>query len=208
MAENKIYTLWEDNERLKELEQQAKEEHIPIISRETANILKSIISIKKPKLILELGTAIGYSTLWMAEYTDSDTEIVTVERDEKRFKQAQQNIEDFGFNKKLNFKFGDAREIVPYLRRKFDLIFIDAAKGQYLNLFKMAEGKIKEDGIIICDNVLYKGLVRNNQKVEHKIRSMVVNMRKFLIYLKNNKRFKTEILDIDDGITISSRRNR
>ncbi|HMA59548.1 MAG TPA: O-methyltransferase, partial [Halanaerobiales bacterium] len=104
-------------------------------------------------------------------------------------------------------KFGEAQEIVQYLRRKFDLIFIDAAKGQYLNLFKIAEEKITDNGVIICDNVLYKGLVRDNQRVDHKIRTMIVNMRKFLIYLKNNKRFKTEILDIDDGITISSRRN-
>src|SRR6056297_1290740 len=192
MAENKIYTLWEDNERLKELEQQAKEEHIPIISRETANILKSIISIIDPKLILELGTAIGYSTLWMAEYMDEKAEIVTIERDEERFIRAQKNLKDFGLDQKVNFKFGDAREIVPYLRRKFDLIFIDAAKGQYLNLFKMAEEKISDDGIIICDNVLYKGLIRNKQKVDHKMRTMVVNMRKFLIYLENNKRFKTE----------------
>jgi predicted O-methyltransferase YrrM len=208
MDENKIFTFWEESEKLKEIEKRAEKEHIPIISREIANILKSIISIKDPKLILELGTAVGYSTLWMAEYTDQDAEIVTIERDEERFKQAKANINEFGFDKKVNFKFGDAREIVPYLRRKFDLIFIDAAKGQYLNLFKMAEEKISDNGIIICDNVLYQGLIRNNQKVDHKMRTMVVNMRKFLIYLKNNKRFKTDILDIDDGLTISSRRNK
>ena len=208
MDENKIFTLWEESEKLKEIEKKAEKEHIPIISREIANILKSIISIKDPKLILELGTAVGYSTLWMAEYTDEKAEIVTIERDEERFKRAKENIKEFGFDKKVNFKFGDAREIVPYLRRKFDLIFIDAAKGQYLNLFKMAEEKISDNGIIICDNVLYKGLIRNKQKVDHKMRTMVVNMRKFLIYLKNNKRFKTDILDIDDGLTISSRRNK
>ena len=208
MDENKIFTLWEESEKLKEIEKRAEKEHIPIISREIANILKSIISIKDPKLILELGTAVGYSTLWMAEYTDEKAEIVTIERDEERFKRAKENIKEFGFDKKVNFKFGDAREIVPYLRRKFDLIFIDAAKGQYLNLFKMAEEKISDNGIIICDNVLYKGLIRNKQKVDHKMRTMVVNMRKFLIYLKNNKRFKTDILDIDDGLTISSRRNK
>jgi len=208
MDENKIFTLWEESEKLKEIEKKAQKEHIPIISREIANILKSIISIKDPKLILELGTAVGYSTLWMAEYTDEKAEIVTIERDEERLIRAQKNLKDFGLDQKVNFKFGDAREIVPYLRRKFDLIFIDAAKGQYLNLFKMAEEKISDDGIIICDNVLYKGLIRNKQKVDHKMRTMVVNMRKFLIYLKNNKRFKTDILDIDDGLTISSRRNK
>jgi len=208
MDENKIFTLWEESEKLKEIEKKAQKEHIPIISREIANILKSIISIIDPKLILELGTAVGYSTLWMAEYMDEKAEIVTIERDEERLIRAQKNLKDFGLDQKVNFKFGDAREIVPYLRRKFDLIFIDAAKGQYLNLFKMAEEKISDDGIIICDNVLYKGLIRNKQKVDHKMRTMVVNMRKFLIYLKNNKRFKTDILDIDDGLTISSRRNK
>jgi len=208
MDENKIFILWEESDKLKEIEKKAQKEHIPIISREIANILKSIISIKDPKLILELGTAVGYSTLWMAEYTDEKAEIVTIERDEERLIRAQKNLKDFGLDQKVNFKFGDAREIVPYLRRKFDLIFIDAAKGQYLNLFKMAEEKISDDGIIICDNVLYKGLIRNKQKVDHKMRTMVVNMRKFLIYLKNNKRFKTDILDIDDGLTISSRRNK
>ena len=204
---DKIFKLWEDSDKLKEIEEKARENHIPIISREVANVLKSVITTHKPKLILEIGTAIGYSTLWMAEYTDSDTEIVTIERDEDRFEKARKNIKEFGYNNKVKFKFGAAVEIVPYLRRKFDFIFIDAAKGQYLNLFKMAEEKIKNNGIIVCDNVLYKGLVRDNKKVDHKMRTMVVNLRKFLIYLKNNKRFKTEVFDIDDGITISTRRN-
>ena len=204
---DKIFKLWEDSEKLKEIEEKARENHIPIISREVANVLKSVITTHKPKLILEIGTAIGYSTLWMAEYTDSDTEIVTIEIDEDRFEKARKNIKEFGYNNKVKFKFGDAVEIVPYLRRKFDFIFIDAAKGQYLNLFKMAEEKIKDNGIIVCDNVLYKGLVRDNKKIDHKMRTMVVNLRKFLIYLKNNKRFKTEMFDIDDGITISTRRN-
>ena len=204
---DKIFKLWEDSDKLKEIEEKARENHIPIISREVANVLKSVITTHKPKLILEIGTAIGYSTLWMAEYTDSDTEIVTIERDEDRFEKARKNIKEFGYNNKVKFKFGDAVEIVPYLRRKFDFIFIDAAKGQYLNLFKMAEEKIKDNGIIVCDNVLYKGLVRDNKEVDHKMRTMVVNLRKFLIYLKNNKRFKTEVFDIDDGITISTRRN-
>ena len=204
---DKIFKLWEDSDKLKKIEEKARENHIPIISREVANVLKSVITTHKHKLILEIGTAIGYSTLWMAEYTDSDTEIVTIERDEDRFEKARKNIKEFGYNNKVKFKFGDAVEIVPYLRRKFDFIFIDAAKGQYLNLFKMAEEKLKDNGIIVCDNVLYKGLVRDNKKVDHKMRTMVVNLRKFLIYLKNNKRFKTEVFDIDDGITISTRRN-
>jgi len=206
MGDN-IFNLWEDKKELKELESTAYQENIPIISRETANIIKSVLTVKKPKLILEIGTAIGFSTLWMARYTDSDTEIVTIERNQDRFNKARKNIKKFGFNDKVNFKFGDAQEILPYLRREFDFVFIDAAKGQYLNLFKMVEEKISDDGIIICDNILYKGLVRSEEKVDHDIRTIVVNLRKFLIYLKNNQKFKTEIFDIDDGISISTRRN-
>jgi predicted O-methyltransferase YrrM len=206
MGDN-IFKLWEDKRKLKELESKAQQEKIPIISRETANIIKSVLTVKKPQLILEIGTAIGFSTLWMARYTDSDTEIVTIERKQERFNEARKNIKEFGFNEKVTFKFGDAQEIAPYLRRKFDLVFIDAAKGQYLNLFKMVEDKISENGIIICDNILYKGLVRSDKKVDHDIRTIVVNLRKFFIYLKNNQKFKTEIFDIDDGISISTRRN-
>ncbi len=206
MGDN-IFKLWEDKRELQELERRAHQKNIPIISRETANIIKSILTVKKPKLILEIGTAIGFSTLWMARYTDLDTEIVTIERNQKRFDEARKNIKEFGFNDKVTFKFGDAQEVVPYLRRKFNLVFVDAAKGQYLNLFKMIEENITNNGIIICDNILYRGLVRSEEKVDHEIRTIVVNLRKFLIYLKNNQKFKTEIFDIDDGISISTRRN-
>lgn len=207
MMDDNIFNLWEDKQEVKQLERKAKQDNIPIISRKTANFIKSVLTVKKPKLILEIGTAIGFSTLWLAQYTDSDTEIVTIEKNQKRFNMARKNIKKFGFRDKVTFKFGEAKEIVPYLRREFNLVFIDAAKGQYLNLFKMIEEKISDNGIIICDNILYKGLVRSNKKIDHNIRTMVVNLRKFLIYLKNNQRFKTEIFDIDDGISISTRRN-
>ena len=203
---NDFFKLWEDNNKLKELEKRAKKDHIPIINRDTANFIKSVLLFNRPKLILEVGTAIGYSTLWFAEYSETDCEIVTIERDEERLIEAKENIEEFGYSKKVNFKYGDALEILPYLRRKFDLIFIDAAKGQYLNLFKMAEDIINDNGIILCDNVLYKGLVKDKGKVDHKMRTIVVNMRKFLIYLKNNQKFDSRLFDIDDGLTISIRR--
>ncbi|MGM0445821.1 MAG: O-methyltransferase [Bacillota bacterium] len=203
---DQFFKLWEDNQSLKELEKRAKKDHIPIISRDTANFIKSVLLFTNPKLILEVGTAIGYSTLWLAEYSDPDCEIVTIERDEARLIEAKENIKEFKFTKKVNFKYGDALEILPYLRRKFDLIFIDAAKGQYLNLFKMAEEKITDNGIILCDNVLYKGLVKDKGKLDHKMRTIVVNMRKFLIYLKNNQKFDSRLFDIDDGLTISIRR--
>jgi|AntRauTorcE11897_2_1112592.scaffolds.fasta_scaffold42179_2 predicted O-methyltransferase YrrM len=203
---DQIFKLWEDSQKLKDLEKRAKKDHIPIINRDTANFLKSVLLFNNPKLILEVGTAVGYSTLWLAEYSDSDCEIVTIERDETRLIEAKENIKEFRFNKKVKFKYGDALEIIPYLRRKFDLIFIDAAKGQYLNLFKLAEDKVNENGIILCDNVLYKGLVKNEGKVDHKMRTIVVNMRKFLIYLKNNQKFNSRLFDIDDGLTISIRR--
>jgi len=203
---DQIFKLWEDSQKLKDLEKRAKKDHIPIINRDTANFLKSVLLFNNPKLILEVGTAVGYSTLWLAEYSDSDSEIVTIERDETRLIEAKENIKEFRFNKKVKFKYGDALEIIPYLRRKFDLIFIDAAKGQYLNLFKLAEDKVNENGIILCDNVLYKGLVKNEGKVDHKMRTIVVNMRKFLIYLKNNQKFNSRLFDIDDGLTISIRR--
>ncbi|MFO7814774.1 MAG: O-methyltransferase [Halanaerobiales bacterium] len=205
MGDN-IFNLWEDKKSVKALEKTAHQSNIPIISRETANIIKSVITVKQPQLILEIGTAIGFSTLWMAEYTGSDSEIVTIEKNQKRFNKARKNIKDFGFGDKITFKFGEAEEIIPYLRRKFDLVFMDAAKGQYLNLFKMVEEKTSEHGVIICDNILYKGLVRSGDQVERNIRTIVVNMRKFLIYLKNNQSFKTEIFDINDGISISTRR--
>ncbi|MCF8009233.1 MAG: O-methyltransferase [Halanaerobiales bacterium] len=204
---DQFFKLWEEDIKLLEIEKWAKDNHIPIISKEIANILKTLLIVKNPKLILEVGTAIGYSTLWFANYSSEQSEIVTLERDQNRLSKAKKNIEWFNFQDKVNFKYGDAFEIIPYLRREFDFIFIDAAKGQYLNLFKMAEKKLSKDGVIICDNVLYKGLVRNKKDVKHKMRTIVSNMQNFLIYLKDNKYFKTDLFNIGDGLTISSRRN-
>jgi len=202
------YKLWEEQDELKNIEKKANQNHIPIIDKKTANILKTIVLIKKPKLILEIGTAIGYSTLWLAEYSPQYSEIVTIERNEELLNLASKNIKDFGYKDKVKFKCGQAEEIIPYFRRKFDLVFIDAAKGQYLNLFKKVQEKISDNGIIICDNVFYKGLVRKNKKLTHKIRTIVVNMRDFLHYLEENDDFKTDIIDLADGISISRRRNK
>jgi len=202
------YKLWEEQGKLKNIEKKANQNHIPIIDKETANILKTVVLVKKPKLILEIGTAIGYSTLWLAKYSPQSSEIVTIERDEDLLNMALKNIKDFGYEDKVNFKFGQAEEIIPYFRRRFDFVFIDAAKAQYLNLFKKVQEKISYNGIIICDNVFYKGLIRKNNKLAHKIRTIVVNMRDFLHYLEKNDDFQTEIIDLADGISVSRRRNK
>ncbi|MFW5981586.1 MAG: O-methyltransferase [Halanaerobiaceae bacterium] len=194
------------DEYLKKMESLAEAKNIPIVQAEVAQFLKLMIRIKQPKRILEVGTAIGYSTTWMARAAGKDVEIVTIEINEEMAEQAANNFRELGIEEQINLKIGDALEILPFLRRKFDFVFIDAAKGQYLNYLEMVMEILPAGGIIIADNVLYKGYVTKSASIKRKRRTMVRRLEEYLDLVSNHPLLDSSILELGDGLAISVRR--
>lgn len=195
------------DEKLLAIRNMAEENHIPIIEKATEDFLKFIISIKKPKTILELGTAVGYSAIVMAEASKNIRLINTVDKNEDMLKMAKENIDKFSLNQIINLNFMDAYDYLVSDEKKYDLIFIDAAKGQYQKYFNEAINLLNDDGIIICDNVLFKGMVANNDLLKRRKRTIVKRLREFIVNIKNDDRYLSSIVPIGDGLMLVRRNN-
>ena len=191
-----------DKKELDKIKEKALEEHIPIIMDDTLSVIEKYLKNKKPKRILEIGTAVGYSAMCFSDFLDEDGIIDTIERDEERVKEAKINIEKVGVKEKINIYEGDAVEILPTLNEKYDAVFIDAAKGKYPFFLKEALRMIKEDGVIFADNILYKGYVMSDYN-KHKQRTAVRNLREYIKEVTENPNLETEILEVGDGLAIS-----
>jgi len=189
-------------EELEKIKQKALEEHIPIIMDDTLEIVDKILKDLKPRKILEIGTAVGYSAMCFSEYLQECGRIDTIERDEERVKQAKENIIKVGVENKINIYEGDAVEILPTLNEKYDMIFIDAAKGKYPFFLKEALRMLNDKGIILADNVLYKGYVMSDYN-KHKQRTAVRNLREYIHDVTENPNLETEILEVGDGLAIT-----
>ena len=164
---------------LEKIKEKALENHIPIIMDDTLEVIAKILIEKKPKRILEIGTAVGYSAMCFSKYLAEDGLIDTIERDEKRIEEAKQNFKKVEVENKINLYEGDAVEILPTLNEKYDVVFIDAAKGKYPFFLKEALRMLKQDGIIFADNILYKGYVMSDYN-KHKQRTAVRNLREYI----------------------------
>lgn len=184
-----------------DMEQFAKENFIPIVQQEAGRFLSVLTAIIRPKRILEIGTAIGYSALLMAQ--GCDAEIISIERDEQMFCVALENIEKCSMQGRIRLLHGEAENEVRNLSGNFDFIYIDAAKGQSPVHFELALEKAAPGGVILTDNVLYRGLVASDGDVGHKHRTIVVRLREFLDMLCSDKRFDTAILPIGDGMALT-----
>ena len=191
-----------NKEELKKIKEKALEEHIPIIMDDTLEVIDKTLSKSKPKKILEIGTAVGYSAMCFSEYLQEGGKIDTIERDEERIKEAKQNIVKVGVEEKINIYEGDAVEILPTLNEKYDMIFIDAAKGKYPFFLKEALRMLNENGVIFADNILYKGYVMSDYN-KHKQRTAVRNLREYIAEVTNNPDLETEILEVGDGLAIT-----
>ena len=191
-----------DKEKLKQIKNQAIEEHIPIIMDETLEVIESYLKQNKPKNILEIGTAVGYSAICFTKILAENGQIDTIERDTERVKQARENIKKAKVAEKINIYEGDAVEILPTLNKKYDVVFIDAAKGKYPFFLKEALRMIKSNGIIFADNILYKGYVMSDYN-KHKQRTAVRNLREYIKEVSENPNLETEILEVGDGLAIS-----
>jgi len=197
----------EDDKNMNELElekikEKALENHIPIIMDDTLEVIAKILTEKKPKRILEIGTAVGYSAMCFSKYLAEDGSIDTIERDEERIEEAKQNFKKVKVENKINLYEGDAVEILPTLNEKYDVVFIDAAKGKYPFFLKEALRMLKQDGIIFADNILYKGYVMSDYN-KHKQRTAVRNLREYIKETTENPNLETEILEVGDGLAIS-----
>ena len=191
-----------NEEVLKIVKEKALEEHIPIIMDDTLEKIEEILKQEKPKRILEIGTAVGYSATMFAKYTEADCTIDTIEIDEERAKEAQENIEKIGVADRINIMIGNAVDILPTIDNEYDIVFIDAAKGKYPVFLENAIRLIKNNGLILADNILYKGYVMSDYN-KHKQRTAVRHLREYIQEITDNEKLESEILEIGDGIAIT-----
>lgn len=188
---------------LKNIENYAHENNIPIMQKDGIEFLIDFIKKNKVRKILEIGTAIGYSAIKMA-LVDDDIEIITIERDLNRYKEAVKNIKMFNLDNRIKIINQDAFDV--NLNDKFDLIFIDAAKAQNIKFFNKFESNLNNNKYIITDNLNFHGLVNSDAKMSRNLRQLVKKIAKYIDFLKNNDNYITSFYDVGDGISISQKR--
>lgn len=189
---------------LDELECSALSGEVPIIRKEMQSFLKMLLALKKPRNILEVGTAVGFSTLLMCEYGQKDAHITTIENYEKRIPVAKENFKRAGREKQITFLEGDAGEILKNLTGQYDMIFMDAAKGQYIHWLPDVVRLLAPGGMLISDNVLQEGeLIESHYLVERRNRTIYKRMRDYLYELKHHPQLETSIMPLGDGVSVS-----
>lgn len=195
----------ENSPVLEEIEKEARKDGVPIIRKEMESFLRVMLSIKKPMRILELGTAVGYSSILMSEYIDEKGQIITIENYDKRIPIAKENIKKAGRKNVIKLLEGDAMEIMPTLEsNQFDFVFMDAAKAQYIHFLPEVLRLMKKDGVLITDNVLQEGdMIQSKYVVRRRDRTIHKRMREYLEVVKNHPQLETSIVPIGDGITMS-----
>ncbi|WP_338627666.1 O-methyltransferase [Clostridium baratii] len=191
---------------LKELEDFAKENGVPIVQKEAGKFLEFMVSMKRPLKILELGTAIGYSSILMYNAAKTNPDIVTIERSQEMIKLAKENLKKFNLEDKITIKEGDCLEILENLDEEFDLIFMDAGKGHYNHFLPHCLRLLKQDGIIIADNVLFRGMVPSDDLIKRRKITIVKRMRTYLDMVSNDENLITSVIPMGDGIAITKRR--
>ena len=189
-------------EKIEQIKQKALQDHVPILMDNTLEIMREILLENKPKDILEIGTATGYSAICFSDILENKCHIDTIELSELRANKAKENIKNLGLENNINVLIGDAVEILPTINKKYDMIFIDASKGKYPIFLEQALRLTAKGSIIIADNVLYKGYVMSDYN-KHKQRTAVRNLREFIQEITTNKNMETKILEVGDGLAIS-----
>ena len=192
---------------LEELFASENRDAVPVIRRQTQSLFKFLLKLHNPKNILEIGTAEGFSSIFMATYGGSSLKIDTIENYEKRIKKAKKNISDSGFGDRICLYEGDALEITEeFLKQKrvYDMIFVDAAKAQYINYLPVVKALLAPGGVLISDNVLFDGdIIESRFAVRRRDRTIHARMREYLRVLSEDKDFVTTVLPIADGMTLS-----
>jgi len=191
-------------ELILEMEDYAQEKNVPIIEKKSIAFIMKYIKDNNVKNILEIGAAIGYSAILMASATN-DAFVTTIERDEERYMECLKNVKKCGLDKKINVVFQDALDVNLASDLKYDLIFIDAAKGQYTRFFEKYKYFLKDNGAIITDNLKFHGYVGKSEKIESKnLKGLVEKIENYIEFLKDNDEFDTKFYDIGDGLSVST----
>lgn len=194
-------------ELILEMEDYASQKNVPIIEKKSIAFIMKYIKDNNVKNILEIGSAIGYSAILMAS-ASNDAFVTTIERDEERYMECLKNVKKCGLDKKINVVFQDALDVNLSEDLKYDLIFIDAAKGQYERFFEKYKYFLKENGAIITDNLKFHGYVGKSDKIESKnLKGLVQKIENYIDFLKDNEEFDTKFYDIGDGLSVSTWKN-
>ena len=196
-------------EFLEQLEKEAREDAVPIVRREMQSFLKFLMVAARPKRILEVGTAVGFSALLMCEYNPELCQIITIENYEKRIPIARDNFKKAGKEEQIELLEGDAAKILPTLTEPFDFIFMDAAKGQYIHYMPEAVRLLSDGGILMSDNVLQDGdIIESRFAVERRNRTIHSRMRDYLYELKHSDVLETSIIPLGDGVALSIKKKK
>lgn len=196
----------ENSELLEAIEKEALDTYVPIIRKEMQSFLKVLLAIQKPMRILEVGTAVGFSALLMSEYAPAGCKITTIEKYEKRIPIALENFKRAGKEDVIRLIPGDALEVMKELEGPYDLIFMDAAKGQYITYFPEVMRLLGDSGVLVSDNVLQDGdIIESRFAVERRNRTIHGRMREYLYELKHNSQLLTSILPLGDGVALSTK---
>lgn len=194
---------------LAQIEREALETYVPIIRKEMQSFLRMLLAAFRPRKILEVGTAIGFSALFMCENAPEGCHITTIENYEKRIPIARDNFKRAGREKQITLLEGDAYEVMQTLEESYDLIFMDAAKGQYIHFLPRVLRLLKDGGLLVSDNVLQDGnLIESRFAVERRDRTIHARMREYLYTLTHHKELTTSVLPVGDGITVSVKNRR
>ena len=192
---------------LEDLENFALEYRVPIVQKETAKFLELMISMNRPKRILELGTAIGYSAILMNLTSGGLCEVTTIERDEKMIELAKANIEKYGLQSKIMILQGDCLEVLENLRGEYDMIFMDAGKAHYNHFLPHCLRLLNKEGALIADNVLFRGMVASKELAKRRKITIIKRMQTYLELVSNNDELITSVIPMGDGISVTVRKN-
>ena len=192
---------------LEEIETEALGTDVPVIRKETQECLKLFLAMKKPERILEVGTAVGFSAILMKTYNPADCTVTTIENYEKRIPIARTNFRRAGVEESITLLEGDAARVLEQLREPYDLIFMDAAKGQYIHFLPHVVRLLKADGVLISDNILQDGdIIESRYAVIRRNRTIHRRMRQYLYELTHHEQLVTAVFPVGDGITVSSKK--
>ena len=198
-----------NSEILEKIEQEALRERVPIIRKEMQSFLQVLLLLKKPKRILEIGTAVGFSAILMSEAAGEDCTVTTIENYDKRIPTARENFRRAGKENKITLLEGDAAEVLCKLDGTYDFIFMDAAKAQYIHYFREAMRLLEDGGLLVSDNVLQDGdIMESRFAVERRNRTIHKRMREYLYQLKHDERLLTSILPLGDGLAVSVKKGK
>lgn len=192
----------EDDNKLQKFREYCEERNLPIIHKEVGQFIKLVINQLNAKNIIEIGTNVGYSSIFMSKVM-KEGKIVTLERSEKFYKEALKNISDFGLESNIQVYFGDAVDMLDKVKGSFDMAFIDAAKSYYRIFFDKCLKMMKPGGIILSDNVLYQGMIASDELVVRRKKTLVRNLRNYLEYISHDERFVTSVLPLGDGLAVT-----